>query len=59
MQPGEKWLDERKLVESASHIPPEDRPISIALTAIVAVAVTVYMTLVFFKIKGKEVDRLY
>ena len=25
MQLGEKWLDERKLVESASHIPPEDR----------------------------------
>ena len=34
-------------------------PVSIALTAIVAVAVTAYMTLVFFKIKGREVDRLY
>ena len=34
-------------------------PVSITLTAVVAVAVTAYMTVVFFKIKGKEVDRLY
>ena len=34
-------------------------PFSISLTAVVAVAVTVYMTIVFFEIKGSEVDRLY
>ena len=34
-------------------------PVSITLTAAVAVAVTVYMTLVFFKIKDREVDRLF
>ena len=34
-------------------------PFSISLTAVVAVAVTVYMTIVFFEIKGREVDRLY
>ena len=34
-------------------------PVSITLTAVVAVAITAYMTFVFFKIKGKEVDRLY
>ena len=34
-------------------------PVSIALTAVVAVAVTAYMIVVFFKIKGREVDRLF
>lgn len=34
-------------------------PVSITLTAAVAVAVTAYMTIVFFKIKGREVDRLF
>lgn len=34
-------------------------PISVTLTAVVAVAVTAYMIFVFFKIKGREVDRLF
>ena len=34
-------------------------PVSITLTAAVAVAVTAYMIFVFFKIKGREVDRLF
>lgn len=34
-------------------------PVSITLTAVVAVPVAAYMTFVFFKIKNKEVDRLF
>ncbi len=34
-------------------------PFTVILTVSLAVAVTAYMTVVFFKIKSKEVDRLY
>ena len=34
-------------------------PVTVTVTAIIAVAVTVYMTVAFFRIKARECDRIY